>query len=390
MRDPALAGVRRALELGNVVEAREGLEHAQGFEAECLRARAELAHGDNVAALAALERARALDADSLELCATEVELLAALGRVPSALEKLAAGFTRAGPLPPLLRAQGVVELCRQGRGESALEALQRARAADPELPFVTRPLAQANLLAGRALLEKHPAEATACAMAALKLVADGDSVYEEALELEAEGLAGELRFEEAIAKYEVLEQRGHEYGETPAILHQRCATRCLLEHDRARAVEHYLVARRLGMDDAELGFGLDLLRTEQRAAIERGAKACEAEDWAGAAQELARALELVPDDPEVENQLAAALFRREDFRGAAEAWEKALAHAAVQGHLFEDPVPLDLAKAWRLAGDSEKARAVLAKLLDAEPEGHWSDAAREMLTMLEAEALAGR
>ena len=78
------------------------------------------------------------------------------------------------------------------------------------------------------------------ALAALALEPDLDA----ALELQAEGLTGELRFEEAIACYGRLEERGLEFGQTPAILHQRCATRMLLEHDRPGAIEHYLAARR--------------------------------------------------------------------------------------------------------------------------------------------------
>lgn len=389
-RDPELHEVRRALEKGRGDLALSLLERMQGFEPECLRARAELLRGESVAALAALERARALDSGHPELFATEAELLATLDRIQAAADVLAEGLRRAGTDPALLRAQGVIELRNQGRGRQALEALERARALDPELPFLAWPLAQAHLLVGRAALEKTPAEATFHARAARALWPDLDGALDDALELEAEGLAGELRFEESIALYEELEKRGKSYGETPAILHQRCATRCLLQRERARAIEHYLAARRLGMNDEGLGFGADLLVEEGRLALERGLSAAEASDWGAAENEFARALELVPGDPEAEDHLAVARFQREDYRGAAQAWERVLERAVTSGTPLAEPVPLNLAKAWRLAGERGKARAVLSDLLDREPEGSWSADARELLLVLEAEELVGK
>lgn len=390
VRDPELADVRAALEHYRGETALALLERVGGFEAELLRARALLFTGDAVGALAALARAEALDAHHPERLATEIECLALLDRLPAAQEALATAIRRLGPRPELFRAQGVIELRRQGHGAAALEALERARAADPELPFVARPLAQAHLLVGRSVLEARPAEATAHAMAAQGLVSEGDSVHDEALELEAEGLAGELRFEAALERYERLERRGADHRKLRATLHQRCATRLLFQRERARAVEHYLAARRLGLSDEELGFGADVLRDEGRAALERAAEASARADWPAALAALDEARARLGDDPELENHLALVRFRQGDYRAAAEGWERALALAAETGHAFVDPVPLDLAKAWRLAGEPEKAYAVLAGLLDAAPEGPWSESARELLLALEAEALAGR
>jgi tetratricopeptide (TPR) repeat protein len=380
--------VRSALESYRGETARLLLERLGGFEAECLRARAELLSGDSVAALAALERARAVDAAQPELLATEVECLALLDRVPSALEALAKAFERAGPAPELFRAQGVVDLCRQGRGEAALAALARARALDATLPFVARPLAQAHLLVGRALLEKRPAESTAHAMAALALVLESDSVFDEALELEAEGLAGERRFEAALARYERLEERGGDHRATRATLHHRAATSLLLERRRDAAVEHYMLARRLGLSDEELGFGAEVLREEGHLHWRLGVEASAAGDWTRAHEALERAHELTPGDPEVLNHLGVARFQRAEYRAAAEAWDDALARGKAAGHVWADPVPLDLAKAWRMAAEPGRARTVLAELIDAEPEGPWSAEARELLFALEAEALA--
>lgn len=389
LRDPELAPVRAALEGGHGDLARTLLERVSGFEAQCLRARAELLRGDAVAALAALERARALDDRHAELASTEIEVLSALDRLNTASEQLAEAFRRKGPHPALLRAQGVFELRRSGHARAALEALERARARDPELPFLSWPLAQAHLLVGRALVESAPAEATAHARAARRLRPEAGGLRDEALELEAEGLAGELRFEEAIALYEELAAGGRSFGDTPAILHQRCATRCLLEHDRARAVEHYLAARRLGLADSGLGFGSEILVEEARAALERGSLAAERADWPQAGREFARALELAPEDLEAENHLGVARFQEQDYRGAAMAWERVLLRAERRERTLPDPVALNLAKAWRLAGEPARARGVLSELLDRDPEGQWSEGARELLLVLEAEALAG-
>jgi tetratricopeptide (TPR) repeat protein len=385
-RSPELAEVRALIERERGDLALPLLERVPGFEAECLRARAQFLVGDSVAALASLTRARALDEHQPETWGTEAELMARMERVRGAAEILATAIARFGPAPALFRAQGVLELHQQGRAAQALEALERARALDPELPFLAWPLSRAHLLVGRARLEHAPAEATAHAMAARAL----DPLLLDARELEAEGLAGELRFEEALAIYDELAATGRSYGDTPALLAQRCATRCLLAHDRAGAITHYLDARARGLDDEGLGFGLTILAEEHDAALERGLAAAESGDWTAAERAFARALELVPGDLAAENHLGVARFQREDFRGAAEAWAGVLARSRASGTVLPDPVALNLAKAWRLAGERERARAVLSELVDREPDGPWSEAARELLFVLEAEALAER
>ena len=44
---------------------------------------------------------------------------------------------------------------------------------------------------------------------------------------------------------------------------------------------------------------------------------------------------------------------------------------------------LDLARAWRMAGDVARARAVLTAYLEREPEGRWAKETREMLDRLD-------
>jgi tetratricopeptide (TPR) repeat protein len=393
LRDPELADVRAHLERGRGDLALPLLERVQGLEAELLRARAELARGEAVACLSALERARELAPEHPEMAGTEVELLVALERQQAAAERLAAAFTRSGADPALLRAQGVFELRNQGHGPVALEALERARARDPELPFVRFPLAQAHMLVGRARLEHAPAETLVHARAALLLWPElpaSDPLRLEVRELEAEGLTGERRFEDALAVYADLEAQGRRFGEVPATLQQRWATQCLLQRDRAGAVEHYLAARSLGLGDEGLGFGVEVLAEDARAALDRGLAAAEGGDWATAEEEFARALLLRPGDLEAENHLAVARFQRADYAGAAEAWEHVLAGAQREALALPDPVPLNLAKALRLAGERERARGVLSDLVDREPEGPFTEEARKLLLVLEAEALGGR
>ncbi len=388
---PGLGEVRSLLEAGRAAEAEQRLAGLQGFAAELLRARAALLGGDAVGALRALETARELAPDSVELWATEAEVLAALDRLPGARDALAEGLRRAGgagarDLAALERARGVIELRTSGHGREALEALERARARDAELPFLRWPLAQAHVLVGRSRLPDAPGDALAHARAARESV----PALAEARELEAEALAANLDLEAALVLYEELEREGHDLGDTPAVLHQRCATLLLLERDRAGAVRHYLAARSRGMSDEGLGFGAQCLAEEARAAHERGLARLRAEDWAAAEAEFRRALELDPGDLEARNQQGLAAFRREDYRSAAGAWEELLADAELRGVRLEDPVPLDLARAWRLAGEPGRSRAVLEGYLGREPDGPWSEPARELLTALEAEALADR
>lgn len=383
---PELAAAREAVEFGYGERGLALLERVQGFEAGLLRARAHFLAGDSVAALAELEEARTLDPGNPEVAALEVELLAALDRLQGAAEILGRAMKGAGHHPALLRAQGVIELRLSGHGREALAALERARALDPELPFLRYPLAQAQVLAGRADLEARPAEALARAQAAGKswpgLVA--------ALELEAEAHVALLDYGAALTAYEALEAQGQDHRALRASLEQRWAMLCLLDRDREQALEHALAARALGLSKEELGFTAELLAEAAEAALERGLVAAEREDWSSAGDEFARALELAPEDLVARNHLAVAHFERQDYRAAAEAWSLVWSLARRDGVELPDPVPLNLAKAWRLAGERGLARAALEELLTLDPEGSWSESARELLFQLEAEELAGK
>lgn len=374
------------LEEGRGREAREDLAGSEGFAAECLRARAALLEGDPVAALRWIESARGLAPDAAELWGTEAEILASLDRLEGARESLTEGLARAGATAELERARGVIELRTSGHGLQALQALEHAQALDPDLPFLRWPLGAAHVLVGRTRLTDFPGEALAHARAARALA----PASLEARELEAEALAALLDFEGALVLYEELAREGRDVGEQPALLHRRCATRCLLERDREGAIRHYLMARALGLDEEGLGFGAEVLAGESEAALARGIERAGAQDWPAAESEFARALELDPASLAARNHLGLARFQREDFRGAAEIWEELLARAESAGLSLPDPLPLDLARAWRLAGEPGAGRAVLSRYLDRDPDGEWSQPARELLAALEAEALAGK
>lgn len=384
LAEPLFAPVRAALEVGDGERALALLERVQGFEAGLLRVRGLFLTGDTVSALAELEEAKRLAPDSPEAAAVEIELLATLDRLQGAAEILERAMKQDGRHPALLRAQGVVELRNPGHGRQALAALERARALDPELPFLRYPLAQAQVLAGRGELEQAPAEALAKARAAAALWPG----LLEALELEAEAEVGLLDFGAALELYGELERRGQDHQSLRATLEQRWSTLCLLQRDRAAAVEHALSARKLGLSEAELGYGAELLREAASEALARGRSAAEAHDWPGAEAEFARAHELAPRDLEAENHLAVARFQRGDYRAAAEAWSSVWSSARRTGVALPDPVPLNLAKAWRLAGERKLARSTLDELLDGDPEGPWSREARELLFQLEVEELA--
>ena len=164
-------------------------------------------------------------------------------------------------------------------------------------------------------------------------------------------------------------------GEELALIHQRCGTRLLLERDRAAALEHYLAARALGLDAEGLGFGATLLADEAVAWIDRGIGQREAGDLAAARASFEEALRLDPASLEAQNHLGVARFELGDPRGAAE---------LAGDELLPEPVHLNLARAWDLAGEPARARRALAAYLEREPDGAWSEATRRRLAELDA------
>ncbi len=381
--DPRLADAAAALEAGLPDAARtllEKLEGASDPEVHLLRARAALAEGDGVEALRQVGDARSLAPRDPEVAAVEIELLAVLGRAESAAEKLREAQKTLGRTGALERARGVLLLRTPGRGREAVEALERARELDPDLAFVDFPLAQAHLLAGRACLGESMAEE---ALKHARAARAYDAANPDYRELEAEALCELLEFEAALLIYDELQAEGRELGATRALLHQRLATRLLVEKRREGALEHYLAARELGSSDEELGFGTVLLAEAASEALERGLEAYEEEEFEAAEGAFEHALRLDPSCLEAKNHLGSVRFQRADYRGAAELWQQVLACSTERSLEPQGPVHLNLARAWKLAGETERARAVLAEYLERSPEGGFSEETRDLLGRLD-------
>ncbi len=384
--------VRRALEALQGVQLDEArtpiaqLYEQGGVEAELLAARLAFYDNDRVRALSLLEAAKGAHPDDSRVHATLVEIYATLGRLHAADDALEAGWKAVGRTAALERARGVLMLSQPAGHRAGLAALQSALSMEPGLPFVAFPLAQAYLLTGReALGQERIDEALDCARRSREL----DPASTGALELEAEALASALRFDEALVRYSLLAERGVELGAAPALLHHKAATQALLVSDRAGALRHYLRARALGLSDAELGFGVTLLREEAHTLIDRGIASYDS----GALEEAEAAFrEALVNDPwneEASNHLGVVLFRAERFAEAAGVWQE-LWDRSLEEHLqLPEPVHLNLAKAWKLAGEDERARRCLRDYLAQDPDGTWAKASREVLARLEEQDAEG-
>jgi len=356
-----------------------------GVEGLLLEVRILHLEGDDVAALRTLERAKDRWGDDGRVWAAQAEHLASLGKHTGAEEAIREGWRRAGRTAALERAQGCLLLGIPGGAELGLTHLENALEMDPDLPYAGLPRAAAHVLVGRMDIGREAwSEAYAHAEKALAW----NPADPNARELLAEALTGLMRYEEALAIYEELEAEGRPLGATRALLHRQAATACLLTKDRDEAVEHYLAARALGLDEEGLGFGATILGQEAEKAVDRGIAAYEDGRLEPARQEFERALELDPQSMAAQNHLGVVLFRLADHEGAARAWSIVLGDAARTGITLPEPVHLNLAKAWKLAGDLDKARAVLSNYLDREPEGRWAEETRELLFLLEQAALA--
>jgi tetratricopeptide (TPR) repeat protein len=379
-RAAELAPVRAALEVGQAASALAQLV-AQGAgaarpEATLLGARAQALQGDHVAAVRAIEDARAAFPAVADVYATAAEIHAAAGRLGSAEDEIRRGLEAAGgSTPELERARGVLLLAREGAAEAGLERLLRARAADPGLPFCERALSQAHLLLGNRALARGDA---AAAVTHGRSAVVHDPEEREARRLLADALAGAGDFDAALPLYDELLGGDDALRNTVALHYQRGATAALLQRERAQAIERYRRARELGLAADELGFGAQVLFEEAVAAVERGVAAYVAGDAAGARAAFERAVALDPQSPEAHNHLAVCLHKAGEHAGAAEHWRAVLELAQAEGLELPEPVHLNLAQALVAAGRVEEARAVLEEYLRRAPEGEWSERTREL------------
>ena len=199
----------------------------------------------------------------------------------------------------------------------------------------------------------------------------------DVVELEADCRAALLEFEAALALYEELEAAGRPTGDTRALLHHRAATLQLGWGKRDLAIEHYLEARALGLDDEGLGFGATLLASEALDWIDRGIAAYELDELEEARLSFEEALRYDPANTEAKNHLGVVLFRAADYAVAARLWGEVW--DAIKAEDAPEPVHLNLARALVLSGRQEEARGVLEEAIELHPAGEWVGEAREML-----------
>ena len=273
----------------------------------------------------------------------------------------------------------MVLILQPGGAERGLERLEAARKLDPGTPFLDRPLSQAHLLIGRRLAgEGHPEEALKHAQAAFEL--DPEELDTKELLADCRQLVSD--FAGALKLYEELQEQGRDTLAVRAELHQRAATYELFHHEREKAVEHYLAARELGLDDEALGFGATVLREEAEAALHKGVEAYDAGALVSARQSFERALLMEPENIAARNHLGVVLFHQEDYAGAAQAWKVVLAEAQARALELPEPVELNLARAQKLAGLEGEARETVEGFLEREPESVYAREAEELLRRL--------
>ncbi len=344
-----------------------------------LRARYYNVGQDDVAAVRELEAAKQRFPDCAEIYATGTEIHARAGRMTSAGEELAQGIRRVGPKPALRRAKALTLLVYTGDATQALSELERARAADPELPFCDSLLARSHLLLGnRALGGKAAEQALAHAREALRLEPDLD----DARQLEADAQVALGQFAAALDYYEARLLRAPAGKSALATLYHRAATADLVQGEQDRALQRYLRAKALGLSEAELGHGAQAIQRHVRDLIEQGGQAYEQGQWDAAAAAFEQVLAIDADDLEANNHLAAVCFRKQDYQQAAERWTKVLELARARSVSLPEPVELNLARALHQIGDEASIRRLLDAKLAAEPDWKWAREARDLLARL--------
>lgn len=378
-RDPRLAEGIAALERGDlpVVSARLlELGETEAPDSICLRARLLAAQGDPVGAVRELDQAKLRFPDQGSIFAAAAEIHAAAGRLSTAQEEIRAGLAAAGPCPELSRARGVYMLLQSGGAQAGLAHLLEARAGDAEIPYCLGPLAEAHRLLAIAALAK-PEPALALAHVREGLAAEPD--HPELLLLRADALLAAGDFDQALPAYEELARAGRNFGASLRGYYLKGAMAALVEGRPALATERYTRARELGADNAELGFGAEVLARELADARQRGERAYDAGDFATLRAQMERVLRLEPGDLAARNQLGVACFRSADPAAAAAAWSAVLEQAERDAIELPDPVHLNLAKALHAMGKLDEIRPLLEAYLARHSQGAWVEQTREAL-----------
>jgi len=266
--DPRYFSVAQAIESGDVARARrEWLALPDSLHKTLLNARIYALEGDEIAAVRELEAARERRPDQGVVFATAAEIHAAGRRFSSAEDEIREGLLVAGETPELLRARGVLSLCKEGGALTGLGHLLEARKRAPDLEFCDHVLAEAyRLLGAAALAARSPTEAAAYARSALELEPED----RDAAQMLGDSLAAVGDFDGALARYENLLAAGVDLRVECALMYVKGATAALLESKRELAIERYVRARELGSTREELGFGATVLQEEAAKAVNAG------------------------------------------------------------------------------------------------------------------------
>jgi tetratricopeptide (TPR) repeat protein len=392
VKSEALARLRKALDMRRLDDVNALIAHAAdaGAEAALLEARAAELAGRKSEAMRLLESAIRNAPGDPSVYATAAEIYAAEDKTQTAWAELHRGEDACGESPELWRARGILAISQTGGAQKGLEWLEKARQVDPEIPFIDRALGQAHLLVGKACLQalehdqapelKSKDKQDAIEHARASITFDPDEI--DAHRFLADALAAADDFEGARAILEELVAKGEKLEPELASMCKRAGIAAMLEHDRAREIEHFLAARKHGLTNAELGFGAQVLAEEAQSQVDAGVQAYEKGDLDVSETHFRRALELEPDELQAENHLAIVLFKKQRYADAAKLWQRVLATARDEKLELPEPVHLNLAKAQVQGGDKVGAELTLEEYLDRQPSGEWAGPTREMLTAL--------
>jgi len=375
----AVAGLRQALEFGDLqdIEARfDEVLPTLGVEGALLSARLWTMKGNDVEASTRIEFARAEAPDDPRVYATAAELNAASGRIETARDELRRGVDVCGMCPELLRAQGIIELCRQGGAARGLDLIDWALEHDPDLPFVDRPRGQGHLLLAKAALSQGRKRA-ALQEARLALSFDPEDADTKLFLVDA--LAANGDFPNAVLVLEELNAMGADRRSELALMYKRAGLAELVLGHRDAALEYFVKARAAGLEDDELGSAAEMLRAEAEIAMEAGVAAFEKRHLVEAREQFERALHLDDSLLVVHSQLAVVLFNQREFLPAAIHWRRVLDESIQNDIELPDPIHIFLSKALFGAGEKDAARSVLTAYLEREPEGRWADDTRALV-----------
>jgi len=287
--------LRRWLDEGRTDLAAPMLDAIQpelGLEGPLLRARLSVTQGDRGSWLQEIEAARTMNPADPRPYATAAELYAAIGLHDSARAEVARGMEAAGSLTPeLQRAQGVLAITTVGGGKIGLGLLEAALRADPELPFMGRPLGQANLLAAQRAMAEDQGK---LALERIQRSLEFDPTDPDARRTYAEIIIAENRdFSGGIALLEQLLKDGEAVGDLVARMSWSAGVQAQIAGDRGAARKYYLRARELRCAEVEQGMAKTFFESEARGAFDAAVLAAAAGETTSLRLQVAEAVGLL-------------------------------------------------------------------------------------------------